>query len=241
MPHVIQSRTAEQMVEEVEYLKSTYGIEGLNLRDEIAIPLNPQRAVAHLAALKQGGLIWRGQTKVGSSSTNAVPREIIALAADSGCVELAIGVESASQRVMDIVDKRQDISQVRRFIADCHDYGIKIKMCLILGLPGEQADIAERTCAFIDEAGPDFVNVSGFCPMPGSAIFGDPEKYGIKHIDRDWRRYAHLMYRFSDDETFGLPFEYADITPWGRGFSRREISENIRKVQHFLQKRGMAY
>lgn len=241
VPHAIQSRSLSQVQEEIEYLKREYHITGLNLRDEIAIPLNSKIAGPFLETLGNANLKWRGQTKIGASKTKIVARETIRLAAESGCVELAVGVETASQQVMDMIDKRQDLSQVQKFIANCHDFGIKIKMCLILGLPGEPPDIVERTIALIEDAKPDFVNVSGFCPVPGSPIALCPEKFGIRHIDSDWNKHAHLMFRFEDDEHFGLPFEYKTQAPWGRAFSKIEIIRNIKTIQHYLRDRKMAY
>lgn len=241
VPSMIQRRTPEQVVEEVAYLKEMYQIGGLNLRDEIAIPLNPRVAEVHFKALGECGLIWRGQTKVGAARDEIVPREIIALAAETGCVELAVGVESASQQVLDVIDKRQRVEVARDFIIQCRSCGIKIKMCLILGLPGEPPDIVERTLALIEEAEPDFVNVSGFCPVPGSPIFERPSDYGIKSIDRDWRKHAHLVFRYSDEEDFGLPFEYEENGPWGRNFTRDEIVDNIKALQKRLRARAMVY
>lgn len=241
VPHAIQMRSLAQIHEEIEYLKRDYKITGLNLRDEIAIPLNPKVAVPFLETIGKSGLKWRGQTKIGTSKTQAVPREIIKLAAQSGCLELAVGVETASQQVMDLIDKRQDLSQVKPFIAHCHEFGIKIKMCLILGLPGEPPDIVERTITLVEDVKPDFVNVSGFCPVPGSAIASHPEQFGIGKIETDWRRYAHLMFRFEDEEHFGLPFEYCQEAPWGRSFSKQEIIANIKTIQHYLRERKMVY
>jgi radical SAM superfamily enzyme YgiQ (UPF0313 family) len=142
---------------------------------------------------------------------------------------------------MDLIGKRQDLSQVTPFIEHCHEFGIRVKMCLILGLPGEPRDIVARTIGLINTAQPDFVNVSGFCPVPGSPIARHPERFGIKSIETDWRKHAHLMLRFEDKEHFGLPFEYQREAPWGTAFSRAEIIENIRGVQHYLRERQMVY
>lgn len=235
VPNKIQMRSPEMIGREIEYLKTEYHLKAINLRDEICIPILPKTAIPYLEAVGESQITWRGQTRVG------VPKEIIAMASESGCIELAIGVESASQGVLDIIRKGQNLQQVRDFIEASHKVGIRIKMCLILGLPGEPADIVEITRRFIDETTPDYVNISGFCPVPGSDIFRNSKYYGIKHIDNDWRKHAHLVYRFSDDEHFGLPFEYEDTNQWGKAFKRSEIIENIKTLQHYLKERKMAY
>ncbi|MFH1996541.1 MAG: radical SAM protein [Candidatus Omnitrophota bacterium] len=235
VPKTIQMRSPRNIEKEIQYLKKEYKIDGINLRDEICIPLSPTIAEPYLEAIGRCNVIWRGQTRVGASE------KMLALACKTGCVELALGVESASQQVLDIISKGQKVEQARDFIQTCRSLGIKVKMCLILGLPGEPPDIVEITRSLIEEAKPDYVNISGFCPVPGSKIFDDRGHYGIKSIDTDWSKHAHLVFRFSDDEHFGLPFEYEKTNKWGRTFSRSEIIGNIRELQHYLQERGMSY
>lgn len=235
VPPVIQMRTPESIEEEIKHLKDEYHIKGVNLRDEICIPLSSKVAIPYLEAIGRSGVIWRGQTRVGAS------KEIIALARQTGCVELAVGVESASQQVLHIINKKQTVQQAREFIEACKSFDIKIKICLILGLPGEPPDIVNITRSFVEETKPDYVNISGFCPVPGSPAFNNAKYYGIKYIDEDWGKHAHLLLRFSDEEHFGLPFEYEETNRWGKTFSRDEIVENIMELQHYFGERDMTY
>lgn len=235
VPHRAQFRTPEEIEEEITYLKEEYQIKGVNLRDEMCIPPSPKIAIPYMNAIGRTDLIWRGQTRVGASE------ELIALAHKTGCVELAIGVESASQQALNIIHKGQTVQQAKDFIKLCKSYDIKVRMCLILGLPGEPKDIVERTISFIEETNPDYANTSGLCPVPGSKMFNNREYYGIKYIDEDWSKHAHLLFRFSDEESFGLPFEYEKNNRWGKTFSRTEIADNIRKIQHYLQDHDMIY
>ena len=231
VPHCIQRRTNHQVAEEIEYMREGYGIEAMNLRDEIAIPLHERTALDFIETMGAFGMIWRGQTRFGATE------KALKYAAESGCVELAVGLESVSQNALDIVNKGQKVGPVLSFVETCKKHGIKVKMCLILGLPGEERDIVEKTIEAIERVEPDFVNVSGFCPVPGSDIFINFRKYGIKYIDNDWQKHAHLMMRYSDDEEFGLPFEYEEMTEWGKAFSREELAGNIRYIQEYLRSR----
>ena len=111
----------------------------------------------------------------------------------------------------------------------------------ILGLPGEPANIVEKTIKFLEEASPEFVSVSGFLPVPGSPIAREPKKFGIKSIDSDWSKYGHLLYRFSDQEDVGLPFEYEKIGPWGPSMNQHQIKENLTTLQKWLADKKMIY
>ncbi|MEB3197670.1 MAG: radical SAM protein [Candidatus Sericytochromatia bacterium] len=236
VPNELQVRHPEMLRSEIQYLKSTYKIKAINLRDEVAIHPSPKISEQCLNILKDEGVIWRGQT------TTLASTKQLKLAAESGCVELSVGVETVDPKVMKIIKKDwQNLTGIRRFFADAKEFGIKVKICLILGLPGESADIVEKTVKFLEEIDPDFASVSGFCPVPGSPIAKDPESYGIEMIDQDLSKHAHLLYRFSKDEEVGLPFRYKPDGPWGPTFTREQIIGNIQKIQDWLSSRNKTY
>lgn len=236
VPNTLQVRSPEMMRAELKYLKESYGVQGINLRDEVVIHPNPTLSHAMFEALGEARVIWRGQT------TTLATDDQLKKARESGCQELSIGIETVDDQVMKIIHKEwQTEKQIRDFMMNAKKLGIKIKTCFIFGLPGEPVDIVDKTIRFIEEARPDYVSLSGFCPVPGSPIFKDPAAYGIKLIDRDWSKHAHLLYRFSNEEEVGLPFEYEEVTPWGKAFTREQIKENIRQTQRWLETRGMVY
>ena len=67
------------------------------------------------------------------------------------------------------------------------------------------------------------------------------KEFGIKSIDPDLSKHAHLLFRFGDKEEIGLPFEFQDQTPWGPSLTREDISNNIRSLQRYLGERNMVY
>ena len=235
-PGEILRRPLTGIRDEIGYLKREYGIAGLSLFDEISIPLSTRQARPLLETLGDMNIIWRGQARIGT------PPELLHLARESGCRELSMGVESASQQVLDIVDKRITLDQVRQTVRQCRENDIRVQIGLILGLPGEPQNIVELTRSFVDELTPDVVMLAAFCPYPGSPIAEDPGYYGIRWLDRDYRHYAHLVYRFGDredDPAMGLPFEYEPVNRWGQTFSRKEILENLLELQGFLREKDL--
>lgn len=236
VPNSLQVKSKERMLEEINYLKEIYGVEAILLKDEIAI--NPKKELFQnqMDAIGQSNIIWRGQT------TSIATLDQLKLAKDTGCVELSVGVETIDEGVMKIINKQwQNQSTIRTFVENARKAGIKIKVCLIFGLPGEPRDIVEKTIKFLDSIHPDYVSLSGFCPLPGSPIYKNPELYSIKKIDNDWSKHAHLLYRFSDEEEVGIPFEYKENATWGKTFSRKEIRENIIRTQRWLEDKKMTY
>ncbi|MFA5083876.1 MAG: radical SAM protein [Candidatus Paceibacterota bacterium] len=230
----VRYRDPELIKSEIEYLKKDYNIEGLNLLDEIGIPLNKDQAITHLKAIGKTGIVWRGQCRV-----DGITPELAKLAHKSGCVALGLGVESASQRALDIINKRINIQQAKETIRFLKQNGIEVRIYMILGLPGEPPDIVKQSWAFIKETSPDLVFLSLFTVRPGTEVFNNPKKFGIKYIDTDWVRSMHMFGRY-EHEAPTITFEYKKQTPWGKGFSKEKIVNNYLELQKRLKENGLA-
>ena len=230
-----QVRHPESIEAEIEYLKSEYGVNGINLRDELCIPVQQDLARKQIEAIARQKVVWRGQGRVG------IGDDILKLASNSGLIELSIGVESVSQQVLDIAKKGTNIEQIKKFIKNCKYCNIKTKLGIILGLPGEPKNIVELTKQFLEEVNPDYAIISGMCIFPSSEIFDNAEYYGIEHIDKNWDKYGHLLYRYGEIEEIGIPFRYAKQNKWGDTFTREEIMNNVQNLQHYLKERNMVW
>jgi hypothetical protein len=236
VPNTLQVKSKQKMLEEIKYLKERYKVQAILLKDEIAI--NPKKELFHsqMEALGESDIMWRGQT------TSIATFEQLKLAKETGCLELSVGVETIDENVMKIINKQwQNQKTISEFVDNAKKAGIKVKVCLIFGLPGEPRDIVEKTIKFLGDIKPDYVSLSGFCPLPGSPIYKNPELYSIKKIDNDWSKHAHLLYRFSDEEEVGIPFEYKENATWGKAFTRNEIKDNIIQTQRWLESKKMVY
>ena len=229
----IRYRRPALIEEEINYLIREYGMEGISLLDEIAIPLKREAAIAHLEAIGRTGIRWRGQTRV-----DALTGEIARLARDSGCLTLSLGVESPSQQVLDIVNKRIDVEESKKTIRLLKENGIECRVFIVSGLPGEPEDIVERTMDFLDETQPDMVMMSLFTVRPGTEVYDHPERFGIKTVDSNWENMMNLQNRYGK-EKIRLTFEYAEETPWGKGFSQERIIGNFLELQARIRDRGL--
>ncbi|KKK84339.1 hypothetical protein LCGC14_2784360, partial [marine sediment metagenome] len=212
-PNTLQVR--QDVEAEINYLKNEYGISAINLKDEVCIGHSVKIYTPFLESVGNCGIMWRGQTIVG------VPESLLDLAKESGCVELVLGVESVVQNVLDSINKRQTVKQCEETIEYLSKIGIKSRANIIFGLPNEPEDIVDKTIEFIERNKLDYVSVSGLCPVPGSDMYANPSKYGIRVIDKNWDRHAHLMFRYGDDEDHGLPFHFE------KGFKQEEIINNM--------------
>lgn len=227
----IKRRSLDSIEEEIDYLQSNYGIEGLSLQDEICFPPKPNETKDFLALLKIKGLSWRGQTRAG------LKEDTIRRAAKSGCLELSIGLESVDENVLRIAKKGINLNMAEETLGLLKKYGIKSRLYLLNGLPGEPEDIVDRTKAFLERTDPDVVLLSTLQPYPGSEIYNHPERFGMKITNKDFSTYNHLRCRFEDSKDKvedAVPFEYEP----GRGLTRQQIMNNLTALQSYLRDKG---
>jgi radical SAM superfamily enzyme YgiQ (UPF0313 family) len=100
--------------------------------------------------------------------------ELLALAYESGCRDLFLGIESVSQTAIDGLDKwSNNTDRMKERVKRVHDAGINAMGAFVFGLEGDDASIFDRTLEFIDDTGIDFVVANIIQPYPGTGTFKD--------------------------------------------------------------------
>jgi radical SAM superfamily enzyme YgiQ (UPF0313 family) len=111
---------------------------------------------------------------------DAATKQKLSMMAAAGCRQVDIGVETGSQRLLDHVGKGETVQDNAKAIRLAHSVGIKVKACIIVGLPGETQKDVDLTKKFIRKQKPDSVTLCTFIPFPGCAIEKDPKSYGFE-------------------------------------------------------------
>lgn len=96
---------------------------------------------------------------------------------DSGCSWIALGVESGSDRILQMMAKHSTVADHSRAIKLLNKAGVKVKAFMIAGFPGETDDDAALTEQFIRYEPVDLYSFCAFVPLPGTPIWHNPEKY----------------------------------------------------------------
>lgn len=132
--------------------------------------------------------------------------EIISLLKNSGCFRVWIGAESGSQRILDAMDRRVRVDQVREMIQMSKKFGIEIGTFIMLGYPGETEKDIEETINHLKESNPDHFTITIAYPIKGTDLFTEIESNQIKDFnwelntdrDRDFKRtYSSKYYNYA--------------------------------------------
>jgi radical SAM superfamily enzyme YgiQ (UPF0313 family) len=115
-------------------------------------------------------------------------RELIRDMRRAGCLKLVFGMESYSQRVLDLMKKGIRRETVKRVLEDCLEEGVAVHLYTIVGFPTETASEAVESMNFILENN-RLTSSTGFSFLPclyemekHSPITLNPRVYGLKRI-----------------------------------------------------------
>lgn len=183
-----------KMYQEVKLLCDKYNVNNFRFVDDMfTLNKNWLRAVCERFATLN--IKYRCHTRADS-----LTQEDLRLLKTSGCVELAIGVESGDPKVLKLVNKKETVDQFTKAVNMIKDVGIGTKVYLMSGLPGETEYSLEQTFNFMRKASPDKWTLSQFTPYPGCDIWKNPRKYGVNIVNTDFENY----WNFTDTVTYEL-------------------------------------
>ncbi len=215
-------------------LIAEYGIEGFAVvgNDFILSQSNVFDIAENIEGLE---LHWATLSRV-----DRVDDSVLAAMKKSGCYEVEYGVESGSQRILDAMDKRATIEQAKHALQATYDAGIKSKVFLVHGYPGEDDASTTETMRFLDEVGHliERVSLFRFVPLPGTYVYNNPNEFGLRGLpglpgwDNDWGRFHihhnhHHWWGSEDDfenltRSFWRLWEYVEAR-WPSKFDLQEL------------------
>ena len=106
----------------------------------------------------------------------------------AGCRLVSYGLESGSPEVLRLARKGITLEQSERAIRLTREAGILSMAYFVLGLPGENAETAERSLRFACRVDPDYVNFHIATPFPGTDLYEEARQRGWLRSD-NWDDY----------------------------------------------------
>jgi anaerobic magnesium-protoporphyrin IX monomethyl ester cyclase len=187
----IQYRSGASARRELVDMIDRYGIEGFAIVDDNFI-VNKHKVRDICRSISDLNLRWSALSRV-----DTVDESLLADMAAAGCLEIKYGMESGSARILKAMRKNITADHIRRAIRMSRAVGIKVKLFLIHGFPGEDGESTNETMDLLAELAPDIERVSlfRFVPLPGTYVYDHPQEFDLHHTsnqpggDGDWSKY----------------------------------------------------
>jgi len=160
-------RSAESVAEEMQQLKDVYGADHLWFADDL-FSIKPRWVVELAGAVERrnAALPFKMQSRI-----NLMTPETTQALKRAGCVEVWMGVESGSQKILDAMDKGTRVEQVAVARRHLHQQAIRACYFLQFGYPGENWHDIQQTVRLVRETRPDDVGISVSYPLPGTKFY----------------------------------------------------------------------
>ncbi|MBM4443095.1 MAG: B12-binding domain-containing radical SAM protein [Candidatus Rokubacteria bacterium] len=143
---------------------------------------DPRALDALLPALRELDILWG----VGGMRARTTTPGLLRRMREAGCVAVYFGIESGSQRILDVMEKNTRVERNREALAWTREAGLHTTVQLVLGMPGEDpASIAETT-AFVREATAAFpeppaerLSINYAQALPGTPLYEYARRVGL--------------------------------------------------------------
>ena len=145
-----RSRSPENVLTELEHQSrkhetSSFVFTDLKLNSDLAM----WNAIVDNISYRVSNPRWICAVHVGNLDSNGLDVLTLERARKAGLTRITTGLESGSQRLLDLMKKGSDIATNSRFLVDAKNAGLSVRVTMIHGFPGEEADDLRETAAYL--------------------------------------------------------------------------------------------
>ena len=181
----IRERSVENIVDEIEYLKTNYDIDTIAFMDD-TFTLKKRKVMAICdEILKRNIEIMWGCT----SRVDTLDEKLLKKMKEAGCITIFIGVESADQQQLDNMCKNTTIAKIENAFTIAHKLKIRTIASVALGMPGDTKEIMNKTVKFVHKLKPNYAIYSLATPYPGTRFYKEAFEKNLIKI-KDWSKYT---------------------------------------------------
>jgi anaerobic magnesium-protoporphyrin IX monomethyl ester cyclase len=162
------SHSPEYIAKHIEFLSASYGVNRFWMCDDI-FGLKPNWVRNFNDELRKRRLKIRYYIQ--SRVDLLLKEDTIDMLAESGLEEVWVGAESASQKILDAMDKGTTVEQIYEATRLLKQKNIRVAFFLQFGYLGENSDDILKTIGMVKELMPDNIGISVSYPLPGTKFY----------------------------------------------------------------------
>jgi len=184
----LRFRSVENVIAEIEECINKYGIREFNILDD-TFTLKKDRLMRICQTIIDKGLkiYW-----VCFSRVNTIDEEMAEIMYKAGCRKISFGLESGSQKVLDLMQKNATVEMGRKAVKIIRKHGIQAHGSFMLGNLGETKETVEETIKFAKSLDLDNATFFITAPLPGTYLYQVALEKGMITKDTKWEEFAPL-------------------------------------------------
>jgi len=168
----VRYHSVDYIVEAIHRVIKEFGTKQFSFKDD-SLTANKKRVLALCDKLIKENIAinWDCNTRV-----DLVDEELLRKMKAAGCNSIKVGIETGSEKVLKLVNKKTTLAQARDAAKLFKKVGIHWTGYFMIGIPSETREEIYQTLNFMREIKPDFASLSVYGPFPGTDLF----KIGIE-------------------------------------------------------------
>ncbi len=128
-----------------------------------------------------------------------INRDILKIMKNFGAGTCFLGIEDIHDSVLQNLSKSITFAQIKHALKILKELDYFVKGNFVIGLPSQTKNHMLENIAYSPEL--DYFDFPLIAPFPGSPIFPQPDRYGLKILTKNWELY-HGMEIVMDSKTF---------------------------------------
>lgn len=163
-----RARSVENVVDEIEWLRSTYDIDELQFADD-NLTFDRDRAMSLFNAIAKFGLPWCTPNGI---MINTLSKKLLDAMIDSGMYQITLSVDSGSSKTLKHEHRKPvDLQRLPDLMRYLEERGVLMHGTLVVGMPGETLDEIKRGFDFVEKLPFNSIGVFIAQALPGSELY----------------------------------------------------------------------
>lgn len=162
-------RSVRSVVDEIEMLIAVYKPDQLWFADDV-FTINYRWLFAFAQEMKRRSIRIPFECITRADRLND---EVVRTLAELGAFRLWFGSESGSQRILDAMQRRVSVEQIRTATQLAQRYGIEAGLFVMLGYPGEELADIDATIEHLKQTQPDIYLTTVAYPIKGTTLYNE--------------------------------------------------------------------
>jgi radical SAM superfamily enzyme YgiQ (UPF0313 family) len=240
--HIFRAKSPEKVVDEIQLLIAKYDIDYVAfIDDNFYSDIERAQGIFEEILYRNINVKLFTECRVDYIKQGLVDMKTLDLAQRSGLSKLALGAESGSQRILDMIDKGITVEHILESASILSSFNIKAEYIFMIGLPGETTDERMATLQLADK-------IYRSCPnsLPAFCLFTPYPRFELTEylIQAGLLKQPETLRQWADRSTRAIYSNRSQIKPW---FEKREHMGHVlhyaRLAYHFypyrITKNGM--
>lgn len=166
MGNRLRFRKLDHVFQEMELLYTEYGVREFHFIDDM-FNQSKSRVIEFCERLdkKNWGINYSFPNGL---RLNTIDEEMLGWMKKTGAYAFTVGIESGSQRVLDLMNKNLTVEMIREKVELIHRAGLEPSGFFLLGFPGETMEEMRMTLDLAKSLPLKRAHFSNFLPLPGS-------------------------------------------------------------------------